>query len=126
MLHRLLFDGADDMLDIGRAVGIVDVDADHRRNLVGRGMDGALFARRDIAHDAGIAETPRSPTEFTIGHNVRSESEVDQVMRQALAAGARLVKPAQKTFWGGYAGQFQDPDDHLWEIVYNPVMLPED
>jgi catechol 2,3-dioxygenase-like lactoylglutathione lyase family enzyme len=90
------------------------------------GLKFAIFARRDIAHDAGINETPRSPTELTIGHNVKSESEVDQVMRQALAAGARLVKPAQKTFWGGYAGYFQDPDDHLWEIVYNPALLPAD
>lgn len=90
------------------------------------GFKLAAFARRDIAHDAGIAQTPRSATEFTIGHNVRSESEVDQVMGQALAAGAHLVKPAQKTFWGGYAGYFQDPDGHLWEIVYNPALLPED
>jgi len=90
------------------------------------GFKLALFARRDIAHDAGIKETPRSPTEFTIGHNVASESEVDQVMRRAIASGARLVKPAQKTFWGGYAGYFQDPDDHLWEIVYNPAFLPEE
>ncbi len=90
------------------------------------GFKLALFARRDIAHDAGIKETPRSPSEFTIGHNVASESEVDQVMRQALAAGARPVKPAQKTFWGGYAGYFQDPDDHLWEIIYNPALLPAD
>lgn len=90
------------------------------------GFKLALFARRDIAHDAGVKETPRSPGEFTIGHNVASESEVDQVMRQALAAGARPVKPAQKTFWGGYAGYFQDPDDHLWEIIYNPALLPAD
>lgn len=91
-----------------------------------KGLKLAVFARRDIAHDSGVVESPRSPTEFTIGHNVMSESEVDEVMRLALASGARLVKPAQKTFWGGYAGYFQDPDGHLWEIVYNPAMLPED
>ncbi|WP_448953162.1 VOC family protein [Labrys neptuniae] len=88
------------------------------------GLKLALFARENIALDAGIALTPPSPTEFTIGHNVRSEAEVDAVMRQALAAGARLVKPAQKTFWGGYAGYFQDPDGHLWEIVFNTAFLP--
>ncbi|MGO4835238.1 VOC family protein, partial [Rhizobiaceae sp. 2RAB30] len=48
------------------------------------------------------------------------------VMRSAVDAGARLVKPAQKTFWGGYAGYFQDPDDHLWEVVFNPTLIPED
>lgn len=90
------------------------------------GMKLALFPRGDIAHDAGIAKSHRSPTEFTLGHNVTSEAEVDAVMAQALAAGARLVKPAQKTFWGGYAGYFQDPDDHLWEVVYNPAFLPRD
>lgn len=88
------------------------------------GLKLALFPRSDIAHDAGIAPSGRSPTEFTIGHNVTSEAGVDAVMAEAIAAGARLVKPAQKTFWGGYAGYFQDPDDHLWEIVFNPAFLP--
>jgi catechol 2,3-dioxygenase-like lactoylglutathione lyase family enzyme len=83
-------------------------------------------SRPDLAHDAGIATSGRSPTEFTLGHNVGSEREVDTVMRQAIAAGARLVKPALKTFWGGYAGYFQDPDDHLWEVLFNPAFLPED
>jgi uncharacterized protein len=91
-----------------------------------KGVKLALFERSNIAHDAGITRTARSPTEFTIGHNVGSEKEVDAVMRQAIAAGAHLVKPAQKTFWGGYAGYFQDPDDHLWEIIFNPAFLPED
>jgi catechol 2,3-dioxygenase-like lactoylglutathione lyase family enzyme len=90
------------------------------------GLKLALFARDDIARDAGIAATGRSPTEFTLGHNVSSERDVDAVMRRAIDAGARLVKPAQKTFWGGYAGYFQDPDDHLWEVVFNPASIPED
>jgi catechol 2,3-dioxygenase-like lactoylglutathione lyase family enzyme len=84
------------------------------------GLKLALFPRASIAHDAGIARTARSPSEFTLGHNVRSEKEVDQVMREATAAGAREVKPAQKTFWGGYAGYFADPDGHLWEVAHNP------
>jgi hypothetical protein len=90
-----------------------------------RGLKLALFARADIAHDAGIERTGRSPTEFTLGHNVASAAEVDAVMCEAIAAGARPVKPAQKTFWGGYAGYFQDPDGHLWEVVFNPAFLPE-
>ena len=90
------------------------------------GLKFAIFERSNIAVDAGIAQTGRSPTEFTIGHNVTSEAEVDAVMAQAIGAGARLVKPAQNTFWGGYAGYFQDPDDHLWEVVFNPAFLPED
>ncbi len=77
------------------------------------GLRLALFSRANIAHDTGIAEGVRSATEFTLGHNVRSSSEVDDVMRRAIAAGATLVKAAQPTFWGGYAGYFQDPDGHL-------------
>jgi hypothetical protein len=57
---------------------------------------------------------------------VSSEAEVDDVMAQAAAAGANVVKPAQKTFWGGYAGIFADPDGHLWEVAYNPAAIPED
>ncbi len=90
------------------------------------GLKLGLFARANLAFDAGIAVSPRSPTEFSIGHNVRTEAEVDTIMEQARAAGAAIIKPAHKTFWGGYAGYFQDPDGHLWEIVWNPAFLPED
>jgi uncharacterized protein len=90
------------------------------------GVKLALWSRDDLAHDTGLRKTPRSVTEFSIGHNVRSEQEVDTVMRQAEHAGATVVKPAQKTFWGGYAGYFTDPDGHLWEIAFNPALLPDD
>ncbi len=84
------------------------------------GLKLALWPRASIAHDAGVPQRGRSPTEVTIGHNVRSKAEVDTVMAQAGRAGARIVKPAHVTFWGGYAGYFQDPDDHLWEVAWNP------
>jgi hypothetical protein len=90
------------------------------------GLQLALFRRRDLAIDAGVAVTPPSVSEFSFGHNVRTREEVDQVMRQAVAAGAHVVKPACATFWGGYAGYFQDPDGHLWEIAWNPALLPKD
>jgi predicted lactoylglutathione lyase len=57
---------------------------------------------------------------MSLGHNVSSPTEVDQFMQQAILAGAKAIKPAQPTFYGGYAGYFQDLDGHLWEIVYNP------
>lgn len=85
------------------------------------GVKLALWPRRSIAHDTGIAETPRSATEFTIGHNVGSPEAVAAVMAQAEAAGATIVKRASDTFWGGRAGCFQDPDGHLWEVVWNPA-----
>ncbi len=84
------------------------------------GLKLALWPRDAIARDAGIAKSPTGASEFTLGHNTSSREEVDAVMEQALRAGARIVKGAQDTFWGGYAGYFQDPDDHLWEIVWNP------
>ena len=90
------------------------------------GLKLALWPRQSLAHDAGLALSPPSPTEFTLGHNVASRAEVDAVMQQAADAGAVIVKPAQETFWGGYAGYFQDPDGHLWEVVWNPQMLPPD
>ena len=90
------------------------------------GLRLALFERRNLAHDAGIAVSARSASEFTLGHNVASEREVDDIMAEAAAAGAAVIKPAQKTFWGGYAGIFADPDGHLWEIAYNPAAIPAD
>jgi len=84
------------------------------------GIKLALWARDDLAHDTGLASTPPSPTEFSLGHNVASKAEVDAVMAQARQAGAVIVKQAADTFYGGYAGYFQDPDGHLWEVVWNP------
>ena len=84
------------------------------------GMKLALWPRKSLAKDSGMKVTRASATEFSIGHNVASKKEVDAVMEQAKKAGAKIIKSAQKTFWGGYAGYFQDPDGHLWEVVWNP------
>ena len=80
----------------------------------------ARWPRSSIAHDAGLALGAPSPTECTLGHHVSSKGEVEAVMQQARNAGAIIVKPAQETWWGGYAGSFQDPDGHLWEVAWNP------
>ena len=90
------------------------------------GLKLALWARGNLAHDSTLATTPPSATEFSLGHTVRTKEDVDAVMAQAKAAGARIVKPAADTFWGGYGGYFQDPDGHLWEVVWNPQLLPND
>lgn len=84
------------------------------------GLKLAIWPIASIAHDTGIRAQPISPTTCTLGHNVASKAEVDAVMEQAGKAGAVIVKKAQDTFWGGYAGYFEDPDRHLWEIVWNP------
>lgn len=85
------------------------------------GLKLAIWRRRDLAHEAKVAWSPPSSTEMTIGHNVASKQEVDQVMEQARRAGAVVTDPAHDTFWGGYSGHFMDPDGHLWEIVWNPA-----
>ena len=90
------------------------------------GLKLAVWEQDSIAHDTGLPKTTRCPTGFTIGHNVSSRDEVDAVMEQARKAGATIFKKAQDTFWGGYAGYFQDPDGHVWEIVWNPAFLPAD
>jgi catechol 2,3-dioxygenase-like lactoylglutathione lyase family enzyme len=90
------------------------------------GLKLALWPRKSIAHDSGIPLGSPSPTEFTLGHNLSSKAEVDAAMEQAGRAGAVIVKPAHDTFWGGYAGYFQDPDQHLWEVAWNPQWVAEE
>ncbi|MEJ2328161.1 MAG: VOC family protein [Chromatiaceae bacterium] len=90
------------------------------------GVKLALWPRKSIAHDTGLAPGAPSPTEFTIGHNVSSKAEVDAVMEEARNAGAVILKPARETFWGGYAGCFLDLDGHVWEVAWNPQwVMPE-
>ncbi|MDF3035716.1 MAG: hypothetical protein K0S28_990 [Paucimonas sp.] len=90
------------------------------------GLKLALWPRKSLAHDSGVPVKQRSAAEFSLAHNVASRSEVDEVMSQARLAGGVIAKPAQETFWGGYAGYFQDPDGHLWEVAWNPHMLPDE
>jgi catechol 2,3-dioxygenase-like lactoylglutathione lyase family enzyme len=89
------------------------------------GVKLALWPRTSIAHDTHLPLQAPSATDLTLAHNVSSKEEVDQVMQQAKAAGATILKAAQETFYGGYAGYFQDPDQHVWEIAWNPQFLPD-
>lgn len=79
-----------------------------------------LYGREALAEDAQVDAQGTGFNSFAISHNVHSEAEVDEVMNQALAAGATLVKKPQKVSWGGHSGYFKDPDGHLWEIAHNP------
>ena len=90
------------------------------------GLKLAVWPRKSLSHDSGLPLGRPSATEMSLGHNVSSAEEVDAAMEQAAEAGATVVKAAQKTFWGGYAGYFQDPGGHLWEVVFNPQMHPAD
>jgi len=91
------------------------------------GLKLALWPRKSLSIDTGIPLGKPSATELSLGHNVDSKAEVDALMEQVKLAGAVIVKPAHDTFWGGYSGYFQDPDQHLWEVVWNPQMqFPSD
>jgi catechol 2,3-dioxygenase-like lactoylglutathione lyase family enzyme len=79
-----------------------------------------LYGREALAEDATVPAAGEGFEAFALAHNVPSEAEVDEVMVQAVAAGATLVKKPQKVFWGGYSGYFKDPDGHLWEVAHNP------
>lgn len=82
----------------------------------------AVFGREALAQDALIPAGKPGFSGVALAHNVRSESEVDEVLGEAIRVGAKLLKPGQKTFWGGYSGYFADPDGHVWEVAYNPFM----
>jgi len=112
-----------------KTAGIVGTEFEHGAvaffNLQA-GLKLALWPRKSIAHDTGVAVGTPNPTDLTIGHNVSSREEVDTVMAEAQRAGARIIKPAHETFWGGYAGYFQDPDGHLWEVAWNPQWVVQE
>jgi catechol 2,3-dioxygenase-like lactoylglutathione lyase family enzyme len=84
------------------------------------GMVLALWGQQALAEDAGVANEIGPFRGVSLAQNVASTAEVDRVMAEAELAGARIVKPAQEAFWGGYTGYFADPDGHLWEIAWNP------
>lgn len=81
----------------------------------------ALYGREALAEDARIAPEGTGFSGFALAHNVASESDVDDVLELAVAAGGTLVKEGQKVFWGGYSGYFTDPDGFLWEVAHNPL-----
>ena len=80
----------------------------------------ALFPGDALAADANVPGDGSGFRGFTLAHNVESREQVDAVLRQAEAAGGKIVKPAQDTDWGGYSGYFSDPDGFLWEVAWNP------
>jgi uncharacterized protein len=84
------------------------------------GMALALYPRQELAKDANTADDGSGFPGFSLAFNVRAREDVDTVLTEAKAAGANILKPAQKAFWGGYSGYFADPDGFLWEVAWNP------
>lgn len=79
-----------------------------------------LYPRHLLAEDANVEDKETGFSGITIAYNAKSESEVDEVLKQAVLLGANIIKPAQKVFWGGYSGYFKDPDGHIIEVAFNP------
>ena len=82
----------------------------------------AVLGREALAEDADVAVGKPGFSGVALAHNVQSKAHVDSVLAEAVAAGAKLLKPGKKAFWGGYSGYFADPDGHIWEVAYNPFM----
>jgi catechol 2,3-dioxygenase-like lactoylglutathione lyase family enzyme len=80
----------------------------------------ALYPRDELAKDANIAPDGNGFQGIALAYNARTRFEVDAVLEEAKAAGAKLLKPGQEAFWGGYSGYFSDPDGFLWEVAWNP------
>ena len=81
-----------------------------------------LYPRDKLAEDITVSPEGTGFQGFTLAHNVDSPDEVDRTLAEAVAAGAELVKPGQKVFWGGYSGYFKDPDGFYWEVAHNPFL----
>lgn len=84
------------------------------------GMALALYPRDELAKDANVAADGQGFAGITLAYNARNHAEVDAVLAEAQGAGAKILKPAQEAFWGGYSGYFADPDGFIWEVAWNP------
>jgi catechol 2,3-dioxygenase-like lactoylglutathione lyase family enzyme len=85
----------------------------------------SLYPRTELAKDAAITVGPPRTGEFSLGQLVATREDVDAVLARAQAAGAFVPAPPHDRPWGIYSGYFRDPDGHLWEIIWNPRMLPD-
>jgi catechol 2,3-dioxygenase-like lactoylglutathione lyase family enzyme len=90
------------------------------------GMKLALWPQQSLQNDTGMhVATPNNPTSFSLGYNVNSKEEVQEALETVREAGATILQESREREWGGWTAYFQDPDGHLWEIVYNPSILVE-
>lgn len=89
------------------------------------GVQFALFPDHALAEDAQVDANGSGFKKFSLACNVRSEKEVDEVIADLEKKGVNILKRPQKVFWGGYSSYVEDPDHNLWEIAYNPYLLPD-
>ncbi len=89
------------------------------------GLMLSFYPRTDLAKDAKQKKGGGNSPEFSLGYLTNTKGEVDAILRQAKAAGATITDEPRERPWGVYSGYFKDLDGHLWEIIWNPQMLPE-
>ena len=99
----------------------VAMDVEETAFFTANGVVLTLWSRQKLAADMGIDDDDRARwSGIALAHNVGSHDEVDRVIEEARAAGAEVTREPARTFYGGYAGGFRDPDGHVWEIAHNP------
>lgn len=101
------------------------LDSNSNDNVAFFALEGTwlgLFPKDELAKDAGVSADSSGFSRTSLAHNVGSPEEVDAVLKHAQDCGAKLIKPGQKVFWGGYSGYFADPDGFLWEVAHNQFM----
>lgn len=84
------------------------------------GIVMSIYPKDKLAEDAQVPATGSGFGGITLAYNTKNKKEVDEVLETVKKLGAKIVKPAQEVFWGGYSGYFSDPDGYLWEVAYNP------
>lgn len=87
-----------------------------------RGLMLCLYPRSELAKDANVACSSARSGELSVGHAVETREDVDVLLAQARAAGATVTDAPRERPWGIYSGYFQDPDGHLWEVLWNPAL----
>lgn len=88
----------------------------------------ALYPLEKLQQDIGTkqAQETKPGSNLTLAHNVKEKSQVDEVLNQAQKHGAKIIKPANDTFWGGYSGYFEDLDGYVWEVAWGAFAFNPD
>jgi predicted lactoylglutathione lyase len=104
------------------ALGFVEADGGNEKIAFYK-MNGqffSLYSRDGLCEDLGMPIHGRSTGNATMATNYDSREAVDAAFKTAIDAGAIVVTQPTEVFWGGYSGNYTDPDGHLWEIAHNP------
>jgi catechol 2,3-dioxygenase-like lactoylglutathione lyase family enzyme len=70
--------------------------------------------------EADMRRVLARPGAFSIAHNVATKDEVQPVIDRLAQFGGKILRPADAPPHGGFRGYIADPDDHAWEIAWNP------